>query len=264
MVNGESVKRVGVLRTHPTRERTNVPRFFLLLQQVETLVTVLDGALPGALLGTDHDHDGSGESNRTAHDGSAVSRQTPHLFDPSYALDDASLDLLLPLVTSEVKLIVELGSGLSTVLLAAVLPRDASLLTLEESWTYWAATRDVLQQEKSLAWREQRVFVHRAPLVGEHQFYELPDYLLGSQTHFARTKIDLLVVDGPRNVRGYQRLPAFAALKHKVADDGLIFVDDAKRDAPMIEAWLDLDDAWEAEHHDTPRGACVMRRKRLQ
>ena len=62
--------------------------------------------------------------------------------------------------------------------------------------------------------------------------------------------IGLLLVDGPPTMTGpAARYPALPVLAHKLATDGLVFLDDYERkdERETMAAWLDASEGWEEQ-----------------
>ena len=138
----------------------------------------------------------------------------------------ASPDILLTLVEKiriyKPKLIVELGSGLSTLVMAKSLPRGSRIISFDNSEEFAQATRELLKRH-SVRGVEVRV----APL--EPYNSELTWY---SKKSFSDLKkIDMLLIDGPPgsqdpNARSAARLELLAKLSPKA----VVIIDDANRE----------------------------------
>jgi predicted O-methyltransferase YrrM len=137
--------------------------------------------------------------------------------------------------------VVELGSGTSTVWLAYAVQRyDGRLISLDHDIRYADKSRIQLHAHGLDAVAE----VRDAPLNQidvqdtEYDWYD-PDALEDIE------RIDLLVVDGPPDSLGpFARYPALAALKPKLAPDATIVLGDVSRDdgQETVRRWL-YDDA---------------------
>jgi hypothetical protein len=136
-------------------------------------------------------------------------------------------------------LIVECGSGTSTLLMATCLKEfeiDGRIISIDHDSTYAEATRNLLDQ-RGVA---DRATVVTAPLTSRAidgqsvQWYDLDpeDHLDG--------KIDFLLVDGPPNPLGSMiRLPAVPVFQEHLSSDSLILLDDGQRqdERKVAEAW---------------------------
>jgi len=163
------------------------------------------------------------------------------------------------------KAVVELGSGVSTLILGQILKRNGHgrLLSVEHNPMWATQTR----QQLEFLGLQDVVTVLDAPLAsitvaGEaHQWYDIPAAALDELGD-----IDLLFVDGPPQKHGSAtaaRYPAFPQLRTRLAADALIFVDDARRptEADMVKRWITEETEWEPRWFDTVDGVCLLTRK---
>jgi predicted O-methyltransferase YrrM len=159
------------------------------------------------------------------------------------------------------KLILELGSGVSTLLAAYALKRSGGgrIVSLDHLAHYAETTRKTVAQHGL----EHDVLIIHAPLkmVGisdrEALWYD-PTPIESLQD------IDLLVVDGPPgHVQRDARYPALPLLFDKLAKDAIILIDDANRpdEKRMVQQWLAEFDCFEAEFLNLGQGAYVLQRK---
>jgi predicted O-methyltransferase YrrM len=132
------------------------------------------------------------------------------------------------------RLVVECGSGASTIVVGATLRKLGGrrrLVSVEHNSLYAGISRDHVRRHGLQQWAE----VRHAPLVeGPHGlWYELSAFEVGGD-------IDLLLVDGPSTEIGPDaRRPALPALYDKLSHDARILVDDAAREGEQaaIAAW---------------------------
>jgi predicted O-methyltransferase YrrM len=140
----------------------------------------------------------------------------------------------------EVSLIVECGSGTSTIFLAMALERagksNARVVSLEHLDEYADLTRTQLQA----LGLDERVEVRVAPL--EPVTIEAEDFLWYSKSSYQDLSgIDLLLVDGPPGATGPKaRFPAYPVLKASLSSRAVLILDDTvRRDERRIaETWL--------------------------
>ena len=176
------------------------------------------------------------------------------------------------------RLIFELGSGSSTVLLAASARANGSgrVISVEHDHEHRLRTEQFLKQTDLTEWVE----LIEVPLVEQVfgamrlNWYDLKPVLSG-----LREKIDFLFVDGPPGkLQPFSRYPALPVLLPHLAPDAHILVDDGLRDneTKMIELWRDLDVSFESEQlgflphspflieltHREPKAATVRRLRR--
>jgi predicted O-methyltransferase YrrM len=135
--------------------------------------------------------------------------------------------------------IVELGGGVSTLLLALAL-RDVEncrIISIDHDPGFAAQTRSWLTQHGVL----QHVDVVTAPLVEHEVDGEIKLWYDLAQVDLPDV-IDVLLVDGPPGATGpLARLPAVPLLRERLAPDSFIVVDDANRrdERQMIALWCE-------------------------
>jgi predicted O-methyltransferase YrrM len=177
----------------------------------------------------------------------------------------ASPDLLLTLVdlvsTERPSLIVECGSGASTLWLALALRRfgiDGRIIALDHDPVFCQRTRDFLARHDVLDLAE----VRDAPL---------ESFSLDGETYswYARTAwedlagIDLLFVDGPPAATGHQaRYPALPLLNKSLSPIATIVLDDliVPDMREVLPRWLDADPGFSSEILPLEKQAAVLRR----
>jgi predicted O-methyltransferase YrrM len=177
----------------------------------------------------------------------------------------ASPDLLLTLVdlvsTERPSLIVECGSGASTLWLALALRRfgiDGRIIALDHDPVFGQRTRDFLARHDVLDLAE----VRDAPL---------ESFSLDGETYswYARTAwedlagIDLLFVDGPPAATGHQaRYPALPLLNKSLSPIATIVLDDliVPDMREVLPRWLDADPGFSSEILPLEKQAAVLRR----
>jgi predicted O-methyltransferase YrrM len=152
------------------------------------------------------------------------------------------------IVLAERVQVAELGSGVSTVILARLLRERGGRLTSLEHDPEWArVTRTQLERERltdvarlaEAPLEPHPLAMDEAPWYAEAALAELP----------RPATIDLLLVDGPP---GYgegmelSRYPALPALKEKLAPDAMVILDDAERagEQAILERWSSEHPAW--------------------
>ena len=132
--------------------------------------------------------------------------------------------------------VLELGSGLSTLVMALALERNGGgeLVALEHNPQYAAYTRQMLADHGL----EGRARVLDVPLQTQ-QFARQRYRWYSLQAVGELADVDLLFVDGPPDIQ--KRSPALPMLHGLLADAAVILVDDTNRPAGrrMLECWLD-------------------------
>jgi len=156
------------------------------------------------------------------------------------------------------KTIVECSSGATTVVLAKCceINKQGKVFSLENGEEYAINTRNNIKDHRL----EKYADVIHAPLETievnneSYQWYEskkLPDI-----------KIDMLVIDGPPGfIQRHSRLPALPLLFDQMADQSIVFLDDAARDEEIeiVEMWLGISQSVSHEFVELERGCSVLR-----
>ena len=158
-----------------------------------------------------------------------------------WALTPRGLLQAIDLVTqSHVSLVVECGSGTSTLFIARALELKGSgkLIALEHSAEYLARTERGLQEHGLSEIAEVRF----APL--EQIDVDGMEYVWYDVSTIADLqKIDVLIVDGPPGTTGYwARYPAYPLLRERLSPGSVIVFDDAQRseEKEIVDAWREL------------------------
>lgn len=137
-----------------------------------------------------------------------------------------------------VSLVVECGSGTSTLFLARTLQLKSTgtLIALEHLPEFAEQTRLALKKHGL----DEIAEVRYAPL--EEVVIDERSYMWYSQSSIADLgSIDLLVVDGPPESTGtWARYPAYPLLRGALSASGAILVDDVQRsdERTMVDAWV--------------------------
>lgn len=164
-------------------------------------------------------------------------------------------------------LIVELGSGISTVLAAYCAERIGQCRII--SVDHEARFRDMTLATLTTHGLADRVTLVHAPLVPvktgafESQWYD-PN-VIQAALRASGAKIGMLLVDGPPGMQQkLARYPAFPQLREYLAADAVVLVDDAKREdeQEMVRQWLGQDAGWTREDVLTEKGLILLRRAR--
>lgn len=160
------------------------------------------------------------------------------------ASPDFLLHIYTHILTHKPRLVVELGSGVSSLVAAAALAasgKDGRLYCMEHDDLFAKTASELLVQHGFTA----TASVHHAPLrpwrpdrptaLGEEwQWYSVPDAIRELNS------IDLLIVDGPPEASGpYARYPAVPYFRPRMAPQCVILLDDARRPDERIvaETW---------------------------
>jgi predicted O-methyltransferase YrrM len=155
--------------------------------------------------------------------------------------------------------ILECGSGVSTLIFAYALQErgEGRVYALEHDEAYARSTRDLLRQHQLQDWAE----VRHAPLSPVDLHGETwPWY---DTAAIPQQSFDLIFVDGPPGgTRDHARFPAVPLLRDRLADGGLILLDDHSRpdEADIGRRWLEHYPELAAETLPHEKGTLLLRR----
>jgi predicted O-methyltransferase YrrM len=172
---------------------------------------------------------------------------------------DTRLEYVREILNRQPELVVECGSGLSTVWAAYALERlggNGRVVALEHEEKYATATRVALA-EHGLSGRAE---VRTAPLTavpssdgGTQQWYD-------PAACADLTGIGLVFVDGPpQSVGPRSRYPALPMLRERLAPGATVMFDDAHREAEVIALWQERWPEMETTMVEHARGTAVLR-----
>lgn len=160
-------------------------------------------------------------------------------------------------------LVVECGSGYSTVLIATLLRQigeGGRVLSLDAEAHYAQVTRDLLRTFGV----EGNAEVVEAPIqLVEVDSQRMPWYGI-NDTMTNGAKIDLLIVDGPPATIGLRaRYPAVPVLRSLLSPDAIILMDDGNRpdERWIASRWAD-ELNFDVEFENTATGAWMLRSKK--
>lgn len=192
-------------------------------------------------------------------------RPYPLPFGGGWALTaDAAALLVREVALHRPQTIVELGSGVSTLLLARLLKEmgTGKVYSLDHDAGWAERTRQHLRASNVSDMAE----VFDAPLSRQHFGGETYDWYTVPEAVNRLERIDFLIVDGPPaalDPQGMPRYPALPAFLAKLSANATIYVDDAKRpqEQAMIQRWLKEHPQFEGHMHDTVPGTYLLTRK---
>lgn len=196
---------------------------------------------------------------------SGLNQPYPLPFGGSWALTpDAAAILAREIAIRQPNLIVELGSGASTVMVGRILQQRGSgrLVSLDHDPDWAAETR----RNIIASGLQDYVEVIDAPLTRQQfggkdfEWYQIPEQLRETE------EIDMLTVDGPPQTADpavLSRYPALPAFSARLSRQAVIYIDDAKRDTEqeMVQQWLQQYPGWKARMIDTIPGTCLLERQ---
>jgi len=175
----------------------------------------------------------------------------------------AAADFLLVIsnycLSQKPQVIVECSSGTSSIVLARCCQKNTQghVYSLENGAEYEKQTR---QQLDDFSLAEYCDVVH-APL----QDYNLDDvsFQWYEKKNLTAEKIDMLVIDGPPGfIQKQSRYPALPLLHERLAEQCVIFMDDAARDdeKTIVKRWLKSYPEFQFEYVDNSRGCSILKR----
>lgn len=159
-------------------------------------------------------------------------------------------------------LVVELGSGSSTILSSYCLEKNGnggSVIALDHEAKFAAATRTALDRH---GFTDIATVIH-APLKEcdvrgrKHLWYDL------SALRSIRRPIDVLIIDGPpQSTQKEARYPALPLLRDLLAPDAIILLDDADRpdERKAVSDWLAECPGFELDRLPHLKGTVILRR----
>ena len=162
----------------------------------------------------------------------------------NWAIDADFARLVVAELDAGPKLVVELGSGVSTLLISTLLAtREAGqLITVEHDTDFAAATSARLQQRGIPA-----TTIVEAPLRGQSFGATTTEWYDAEALTAALPEgpIDLLVIDGPPSTETWSRWPAIEFFLPRLAPEAVILLDDGRRAEETATAMR-----WAREHPD--------------
>ena len=188
----------------------------------------------------------------------------PLAFGGDYALTaDAAAALARQVALCRPNVVVELGSGVSTILVGKLLQDQGRghIYSLDHDAAWAEETRKLVRA----AGLQDQAEVLDAPLrrqeVDGQNFlwYEIPAKVNDL------AQIDLLIVDGPPQAtdpNGLPRYPALPRLLPQLSPNATIFIDDARRpgETEMVRRWLERFPGWKTTVLQTGPGTCLLYR----
>lgn len=180
-----------------------------------------------------------------------------------WSIEPSLADHLADLILQEKpKNILELGSGLSTVLMAYALEAngEGKVLALEDDNLYVDRTREWIEfHGLSKIAKVEHAPIRNITITYDHHIY--PWYSVDG--HLKGAEFDFVLVDGPAsNLGTMARWPAYFVLRPHLAHNAIIVCDDMTRqhEDMMVRHWREQEEFEYTDLH-TGRGACVLRRK---
>ncbi|MBV6515224.1 MAG: hypothetical protein HPKKFMNG_00860 [Planctomycetes bacterium] len=179
-------------------------------------------------------------------------------FTPVAAAPDLLSHVVTAVLTRKPKLVVEFGSGMSTLAAGLALQKlglGGRLLSIENDADYLAATRRLVEANGLSSIVEFR----HAPL----QDFKVKEGVMrwySPQAYQDVTCADLLLVDGPYDMKC--RYPALPEFDKRLAPEALIICDDSRWPdfAEVVNRWAEEFPQWSAQNLETVRGTTILTR----
>lgn len=177
----------------------------------------------------------------------------------------AASPVLLSDIASEIRLrrpglILELGSGVSTIVMAYALEEIGSgrIVSLEHSEEYRQRTVAELERHGLTSWADVGLAPLKPVQVGGREWIWYDVAALDGLT-----EIDLMVVDGPPfETQSMARYPALPLVFDRLSASAVIVLDDADRrdEQKCLKRWVDEFPDFDLELRDSPKGTAILRR----
>lgn len=122
------------------------------------------------------------------------------------------------------KTVLEFGTGLSTYFLANILPKDAKLISIDDSEFYLNKTKEMFERFPD------NIILHHAP-ISKHTF-KLKHFLSYSTSylkHIEGTKLDIVLIDGPLAFKFGREFGLYTLIPY-ISKDTLFILDDSNRE----------------------------------
>ena len=176
------------------------------------------------------------------------------------ATPELALTIFETIKTDKPKQIVELGSGISTLICAYAMNDNdrGALFSFDHDEKYANKTRTMLSNHQI----DQRITIHHAPLKSQNIDGRECIWYDCSNANCPEP-IDMLIVDGPPfETQDKSRYPAFSYFLPKLSPSAVIIVHDAFREAEsaIVHDWLRGHPEFSKEMIDSEKGIAILRR----
>ena len=164
------------------------------------------------------------------------------------------------ILSKQPKLVVELGSGISTILVGKALEKNGGgdLISIDNDEQYAELTRKKIDLEKLSNIAKVITAELKLHTINEQNYMWYESTFLKE----INQKIDLLIIDGPsRIINKNARYPAIPLLNNYFSDKIIILIDDGNRrdDSYTIKKWLDEFDEFKSEYIGTEKGTFILK-----
>jgi predicted O-methyltransferase YrrM len=177
----------------------------------------------------------------------------------------AASAVLLSDISSEIrlrqpKLILELGSGVSTVVMAYALEEigEGHIVSLEHDKEYMDRTLAELDRHGLASWVDLRHAPLKPVNIEGNEWIWYDTNILGDLD-----RIDMVVVDGPPfETQTMARYPALPVVAARLSPSAVVVLDDADRrdERRCLKRWREEFPDLDLELRDSPKGTAILRR----
>ena len=178
------------------------------------------------------------------------------------AYPDLAKTIVRECMMNKPSLVVELGSGISTLITAYALEQHgevgAQVISLDHNEEYTQKTKNLLKSHK-LESNAQVIYSPLEPRQIDDKIYNW--YSLEGLT--TKINIDLLIVDGPPvKTNQLARYPALPSLLSRLSKDCVIILDDAARQSEQqtVSLWMHEFPGFKHEYIGNKKGLSILRR----
>jgi predicted O-methyltransferase YrrM len=174
---------------------------------------------------------------------------------------DIAVELVERVLARQARRILETGSGVSTLLFALAIQKsggDGQVVALEHDEQWAQHTRRLLEDHGCSDIAE----VVHAPLTHVLVDEDSYDWYQPEMVAAVPTEVDLLLIDGPPASTGPRsRFPALPLLRHTLAPNARVFLDDANRDdeQAIVNDWIERYGVEMVAMHRHEKGSAELR-----
>lgn len=174
---------------------------------------------------------------------------------------DVARRLVSAIFSSTPEVVLDVGSGISTLLAAKTLERlggTGRVIALEHDASWADETKDLIAQHGL----EHRATVIHAPITEQAIGHEILQWYDLTSDDIPR-QIDILFVDGPPQAVGpMARYPTLPLLRERLTTRTIILLDDADRpeEQKILERWMSEFPEWKLTLHNDQKGTAELRR----
>lgn len=177
------------------------------------------------------------------------------------ATPELTITILKQIITSKPELVVELGSGVSSVIICYGLKHyspKGKLISIDHDEKYAKKTLTELKTHGLENFADLRI----AP-ISETELNTVKYYWYDRNKLIFPGKVDLVIIDGPPfSTQKNARYPALPILRENLSENAVIVMHDTNRDeeAGIIKKWLNDYPDFSLTHLNTDKGVSILKR----